>query len=83
MKKISTKAKEIEIIVNPQDVNNVVGYKRENLNKLEELYEVNIVVRQDIKQKENNIDVNKENLICHIYALYTFININWTFDCDG
>ena len=37
MKKISTKAKEIEIIVNPQDVNDVVGYKRENLNKLEEL----------------------------------------------
>ena len=57
MKKISTKAKEIEIIVNPQDVNDVVGYKRENLNKLEELYEVNIVVKQDIKQKENIIDV--------------------------
>lgn len=57
MKKISTKAKEIEIIVNPQDVNDVVGYKRENLNKLEELYEVNIVVKQDIKQKENKIDV--------------------------
>lgn len=57
MKKVSTKAKEIELIVNPQDINNVVGYKRENLNKLEELYEINIVVKQDIKQKENKIDV--------------------------
>ena len=57
MKKVSTKAKEIELIVNPQNLNSVVGYKRENLNKLEEMYDINIVVRQDIKQKPDKVDV--------------------------
>ena len=57
VKKVNTKAKEVEIIVNPQDVNNVVGYKKENINKLKELYDLDIVIKQDIKQLPNKIDI--------------------------
>ena len=44
-------------MVNPQDVNNVVGYKRENVNKLKELYDVDVVIKQDIKHTTDKIDV--------------------------
>ncbi len=57
VKKVNTKAKEIEITVNPQDVNNVVGYKKENINKLKEFYDLDVVIKQDIKQSPNKIDV--------------------------
>ena len=32
--------KEVEIRVNPQDINNVVGYKRENIERLKRMYDV-------------------------------------------
>ena len=57
VKKVNTKAKEVEIITNPQDVNNVIGYKRENILKLKEIYDLDIVVKQDIKQTLNKINV--------------------------
>lgn len=57
IKKFNTKVKEVEIIVNPQDVNNVVGYKRENINKLKEIYDVDVIIKQDIKHISGKIDV--------------------------
>ena len=57
IKKINTKVKEVEIIVNPQNINNVVGYKRENISKLKEMYDVDVVVKQDIKYSADKIDV--------------------------
>ena len=57
IKTINTKVKEIEIIVNPQDVNNVVGYKRENINKLKENYDVDVIIKQDIKRPVGKIDI--------------------------
>ena len=57
IKKIDPKAKEVEIITNPQNVNNVVGYKRENINKIKELYDLDVVVKQDDKQPVGKISV--------------------------
>mgnify|MGYP003295523185 FL=1 len=57
IKKFNTRVKEVEIVVNPQNVNNVVGYKRENITKLKEMYDVDVVIKQDIKHTENKIDV--------------------------
>lgn len=57
IKKINTKAKEVEITVNPQNINNVVGFKKENIRKLKEMYDVDIVVKQDIKYPVEKIDV--------------------------
>ena len=57
IKKFNTKVKEVEIIVNPQNVNNVIGYKRENVLKLKEMYDVDVIVKQDIKHSPDKIDV--------------------------
>ena len=57
IKKFNSNVKEVEIIVNPQDVNNVVGYKRENIEKLKDIYGVDVVIKQDIKHKIGKIDV--------------------------
>ena len=57
IKKVNTKVKEITITVNPQSVNNVVGYKKENINKLKDLYELDVVVKQDSSQPIGKIKV--------------------------
>lgn len=57
IKKFNVKVKEVEIIVNPQNVNNVVGYKRENIEKLKEIYDVDVVITQDIKCVPEKIEV--------------------------
>lgn len=57
IKKFNTKVKEVEIRVNPQTVNNVVGYKRQNIEKLKEFYDVDVIVKQDIKYPVEKIDV--------------------------
>ncbi len=57
IKKFNTKVKEVEIRVNPQTVNNVVGYKRQNIEKLKEFYDLDVIVKQDIKYPAEKIDV--------------------------
>ncbi len=61
IKKLNVKVKEVEVTVNPIDVNNVVGYKRENISKLKDTYDVVLKVKQDsqIKQGKSNIKVTK------------------------
>lgn len=62
IKKFNTKVKEVEVIVNPQDVNNVIGYKKENIKKLKEIYDVDVIVKQDIKHPIDKIDVKISKL---------------------
>ena len=57
IKNINMNVKEVEIRVNPQDINNVVGYKRENIRKLKEAYDVDIITEQDIKCTPGKIEV--------------------------
>ena len=57
IKKINTRVKEVEVTVNPQNVNNVVGYKKHNIKMLKEMYDVDVVVKQDIKYPVQKIDV--------------------------
>ena len=57
IKKINTKAKEIKITVNPQIVNDVVGYKRENIRKLKEIYDLDAHVFQNSKFNVKRIDI--------------------------
>ncbi len=54
IKKFNVKVKEVEIKVNPQNVNNVIGHKKENAKKLKEFYEVDIKVKPD-----ENIKIGK------------------------
>lgn len=61
IKKLNVKVKEVQVTVNPIDINNVIGHKKENALKLKELYDVDLIVKQDenIKQGKSKIDVIK------------------------
>ena len=61
IKKLNVKVKEVEVTVNPIDANNVIGHKRENIKKLQELYEVDLIVKQDkdVKQGKSKIEITK------------------------
>ncbi len=57
IKKINTKAKEIKITVNPQLVNEIVGYKRENIEKIKENYNLDVKIEQNWKYSLKKIEV--------------------------
>ena len=61
IKKMNTKVKEVVITVNPADVNNVVGQKKENIINLKEVYDVDLIVKADekIKQGKSKIEITK------------------------
>ena len=57
IKKFNVKVKEIEIIVHPENKNNVIGHKKENAHKLKELYDVDIKITTDENMKKDKLDV--------------------------
>lgn len=59
IKKLNVKVKKVEVTVNPQDLNNVIGHKRENIEKLKELYSLDLIVKQskEIKQGKSKIEI--------------------------
>ena len=59
IKKLNAKVKEVEVTVNPIDVNNVIGHKKENVQKLKDTYDVDLVIKQDekIKQGKSKIEI--------------------------
>lgn len=61
IKKLNVKVKEVQVTVNPVDVNNVIGHKKENAIKLKELYDVDLVIEQNekMKQGKSKIEVTK------------------------
>ncbi len=61
IKKLNVKVKEVQVTVNPLDVNNVIGHKKDNVLKLKELYDVDLILKQDnnIKQGKSKIDITK------------------------
>ena len=58
IKSYNVKVRQVEIITSPDNVNNVVGYKRENIEKLREFYDVDAKVKQDKKMKNGKIQIN-------------------------
>ena len=61
IKKLNVKVKEVQVTVNPIDVNNVIGHKKENILKLKDTYDVDLIVKQDesIKQGKSKVEVLK------------------------
>ena len=55
IKSFNVKVKEVEIIANPQDINNVVGHKKENIEKLKNIYDVDVKIKIDEEQKTRKI----------------------------
>lgn len=61
IKKFNVKVKEIEIKVNPENINNIVGHKKENIKKLKDLYDVDtkIIQSKEIKPGKFEIEILK------------------------
>ena len=58
IKRFNVKVKEIEIEVNPENTNNVVGHKKENINKLKEVYDLDTKVKQNKLIKPGKFEIN-------------------------
>ena len=61
IKKLNVKVMQVEVTVNPLDVNNVIGHKKENITKLKDVYDVDLIVTADekIKQGKSKIEITK------------------------
>ena len=61
IKKLNVKVKEVEVTVNPIDVNNVIGHKKQNVQKLKDTYDVDLVIKQNekIRQGKSKIEIVK------------------------
>lgn len=61
IKKLNTKVKEVVVTVNPSDVNNVIGQRKDNINNLRDVYDVDLIVKADekIKQGKSKIEITK------------------------
>ena len=57
IKQLNVKVKKVQALVNPQDVNNVVGHKRENIEKLKEMYTLDLIVKQDANIKQGRLEL--------------------------
>ena len=57
IKKLNVKVKKVQVIVNPQDANNVIGHKRENIEKLKEMYTLDLTVKQDENIKQGKLEL--------------------------
>lgn len=57
IKKFNVKVKEIQIEINPENINNVVGHKKENIKKLKELYDVDVKVVQNKNIKPGKFEI--------------------------
>ena len=57
IKKINAKAKDVKVKVNCEDINNVIGHKHSNFNKIKETYDVELVAEINNKIKKGNIEV--------------------------
>ena len=61
IKRLNVKVKEVKVTVNPIDGNNVIGHKKENVLKLKDTYDVDLILKQDanIKQGKSKIEITK------------------------
>ena len=57
IKQLNVKVKKVQVTVNPQDANNVIGHKRENIEKLKEMYDLDLIVKQDKKIKQGKLEL--------------------------
>ena len=58
IKAINAKVIEVEIEANPKDVNNIIGHKKENINKLKDTYAVLTTVKNNEKLKLGKFKLN-------------------------
>lgn len=58
IKQFNTKVKVVEIKANPININNIIGHKKENIKKLNEIYDVEVNVTSDESIRPGDFKVN-------------------------
>lgn len=58
IKKINTKVKKVQIEANPENMNEIIGHKKENIEKLKSTYEVEIFAKANDKIKPGDFKIN-------------------------
>ena len=51
----NVRSKEIEVRVHPENINNIIGHKKENITRIKELYDVDIKVIEDFEMKKEKL----------------------------
>lgn len=61
IKKVNTKVIKVKIIANPENINNIIGHKKENVLKLKEVYDVDVAVEssEEIKPGKFKLEILK------------------------
>ena len=59
IKEINNKTKKIQIKVNPDDVNNVIGNKKENILKLKKNYEIDTIIKSDEEIAQGEFEIEE------------------------
>lgn len=61
IKKINTKVIQVKILANSENINNIIGHKKENIVKLKEVYDVDVIVEasEEIKPGKFKIEILK------------------------
>lgn len=57
IKKINTKVIEVKIIANSENINNIIGHKKENMLKLKEVYDVDVVIEANNQIKPGKFEL--------------------------
>lgn len=57
IKKINSKVKKVKIIANDININNIIGHKKENILKLKEIYDVDVVIEKNEKIKPGKFEL--------------------------
>lgn len=58
IKKINTKVKKVQIEANSENINHIIGHKKENIEKLKNTYEVEVLVEANDQIKPGNFEVH-------------------------
>lgn len=60
IKKFNTKVKQVQIRANPEDINNIIGHKKENVEKLKDIYEVDAIIKADETIRNGKFEITIE-----------------------
>ncbi len=61
IKKFNTKVRKVLITANPENVNVIIGHKKENIIKLKETYDVEVIVKPDKTVKKGKFNIETIN----------------------
>ena len=57
IKKVNAKVKKVKIKANDLNINNIIGHKKENITKLKEVYDVEVVIEKDDNIKPGKFEL--------------------------